>query len=242
MALCPFAKHKLIAPGSNDPRITPRAAILHVDAGGARTLFSFFRYRSGGIESHFHVPWIGKIEQYRDTDWQADANYHANDFAISIESQGFAGGKWTRRQLRKIERLLVWLHETHPDIALRVIPEWDSSGVGYHVMFGSPGPWTPVSKSCPGPERIKQFFAVLQPWMASDPTRPRTEEFTMDKEAKAAFADQDEKLDRLLQFAKYDRLRALKANDLLRRVKDQVSDAATKAEIEALLADDSPRA
>lgn len=172
MALCPFAKHKLIAPGSSDPRISARVAILHVDAGGAASLFDFFKNRSGGIESHFHVPWLGKIEQYRDTDWQADANHLANDFAISIESQGFGGGKWTKGQLKKIKKLLLWLHEVE-GIPLEKIKVWNGSGVGYHVQFGAPGPWTPVSKSCPGPERIKQFHDVLVPWM-TEVTRPKT--------------------------------------------------------------------
>lgn len=171
MALYPAAKHLLIAPGSNDPRIKPRVAVLHVDAGGAASLFSYFRYRSGGIESHFHVTWTGAVEQYRDTNFQADANHLANDFGISIETQGFGGGKWNRRQLKAIKALLLWLHETH-DIPLRKVDRWDGSGVGYHVQFGAPGPWTPVAKSCPGPERIKQYEADLVPWMATalDPT------------------------------------------------------------------------
>ena len=165
MALCPFAKHLLIPPPSSDPRITPRAVVLHVDAGGASSLFSYFRDRSGGIESHFHVTWRGVIEQYRDTGWQADANYKANDFAISIETQGFGNGTWNKRQIEAIGRLLLWLHQEHA-IPLEKIKTWDGSGVGYHVQFGSPGPWTPVAKSCPGPNRIKQFDEVLVPWMA----------------------------------------------------------------------------
>jgi hypothetical protein len=170
VALCPFAKHKLIAPGSNDPRINARAAILHVDAGNALSLFSFFRDRSGGIESHFHITLLGTIEQYRDTDWQADANHLANDFAVSIETQGFGTGKWTKRQLQAIERLLLWLHEAE-GIPLRKIPAWDSSGVGYHVQFGSPGMWTPVAKSCPGPGRVQQYHDVIVPWLNSNPNQ-----------------------------------------------------------------------
>ncbi len=184
MAICPFAKAKLIDPGSSDPRITPRVAILHVDAGGAKTLYSYFKYRSGGIESHFHIRWTGVIEQYRDTDWQADANYRANDFGISIETQGFGNGRWTKRQRESIQRLLLWLHETH-GIPLRVPPAWDSSGVGYHIQFGTPGYWTNVAKSCPGPERITQYRRWLVPWMrttrtdgGSAPSQPTTEPTT----------------------------------------------------------------
>ena len=94
MAVCPFAVKRLIAPGSSDPRIEPRVAILHVDAGNASSLYDYFKNRSGGIESHFHIRKDGVIEQYRDTAFQADANLHANDFAVSIETQGFGEGEW----------------------------------------------------------------------------------------------------------------------------------------------------
>lgn len=164
MALCPFARHRLISPGSNDPRINARVAILHVDAGNSPSLFSYFRYRSGGIESHFHVKKNGQIEQYRDTGWQADANYRANDFAVSIETQGYGSGKWNAKQLASIKRLLVWLNKAE-GIPLRKCPSWDGSGVGYHIQFGSPGYWTNVSKSCPGPRRIRQFNNDIVPWM-----------------------------------------------------------------------------
>ena len=46
--LCPFALKKLIKPGSNDPAIVPRVAILHVDAGNAFSLFDFFKNRLAG--------------------------------------------------------------------------------------------------------------------------------------------------------------------------------------------------
>lgn len=170
MALCPFAKHLLIPPGANDPHIVPRVAVLHVDAGDAASLFTFFRDRSGGVESHFHVRRDGVIEQYRDTDFQADANNLANDFAVSIETQGFGAGEWTPEQIASIKRLLLWLNQAHPLIALQKCPTWNGSGVGYHVQFGAPGPWTPVAKSCPGPDRIRQFHTVIVPWLEAGAT------------------------------------------------------------------------
>lgn len=164
LAVCPFAVKKLIPPGSNDPAITPRVAVLHVDAGDNPSLYEYFRDRSGGIESHFHITKTGLIEQYRDTGFQADANHKANDFAVSIETQGYGTGVWTKAQLESIKRLLLWLNQTH-GIPLRKADSWDGSGVGYHVQFGAPGPWTPVAKSCPGPGRINQFNTILVPWM-----------------------------------------------------------------------------
>jgi hypothetical protein len=180
MAICPFAVPRLIPAGSNDPKIDARAAILHVDAGGAETLYEYFRDRSGGIESHFFIKWDGTIEQYRDTDYQADANYRANDFAISIETQGYGNGSWTKAQLKSIKRLLLWLHETE-GIPLHKIGKWNGAGVGYHTQFGAPGPWTPVAKSCPGPNRIKQFEEVLVPWFRTKPAEPKTRGWRVEK-------------------------------------------------------------
>ena len=165
MAVCPFAVKRLIAPGSSDPRIEPRVAILHVDAGNASSLYDYFKNRSGGIESHFHIRKDGVIEQYRDTAFQADANLHANDFAVSIETQGFGEGEWPPAQLASIKRLLLWLNKVH-GIPLEQCPAPYGKGVGYHTLFGAPSAWTPVAKSCPGPDRKKQFHSILVPWMA----------------------------------------------------------------------------
>lgn len=171
---CPFAKNLNIPPGSNDPGIKPRLAILHVDAGNASSLHDYFNGPSGGIESHFFVKKDGSIEQYRSIYFQADANLDANDFAVSIETQGYGEGEWTDEQIASIKRLLLWLH-AEAGIPLVKVDKWDGSGVGYHTQFGAPSHWTPVSKSCPGPDRIKQFNAVLVPWMktALKPTPPK---------------------------------------------------------------------
>jgi hypothetical protein len=168
----PKAVQKLIPPGDNDPAIVPRIAILHVDAGNAESLYTYFRDRSGGVESHFHVRKDGVVEQYRNIFRQADANLHANDFAVSIETQGYGTGQWTPAQLRSIKALLVWLN-LEAKIPLVRVPKWDGAGVGYHIMFGAPGPWTPVAKACPGCDRIVQFETVLIPWMKgrTNPTR-----------------------------------------------------------------------
>jgi len=171
MAVCPFAVKKLIPPGSNDPRIKARAAIVHVADMLGPSLYEFFRDRSGGIESHFYIRLDGTLEQYRDTDYQADANLDANDFAISIETEGKAAGKWTDAQLVTLKRLFTWLHQVE-DIPLRKIQHWDGAGIGYHTLFGAPSHWTPVAKSCPGPERKVQFDEVLVPWLNKQGSTP----------------------------------------------------------------------
>lgn len=179
MALCPFAKLELIAPGSNDPAIQVVGAILHVDAGNAYDLHDYFNGPSNGIESHFHIAKDGTIFQYRHTGYEADANLKANSFYadgvrkgfVSIETQGYGTGEWTAAQLASIKRLLAWLAETH-DFPLEVCDTPFSPGVGFHTLFGSPSEWTPVSKSCPGEDRKKQFYAVLVPWMKAESAPP----------------------------------------------------------------------
>ena len=161
----PKAIIKNIPPGSNDPAIKPRLAILHVRAGTGESLYDYFNGPSGGVESHFYVRFDGTIEQYRSIWFQADANLDANDFAVSIETEGLGAGEWTAAQLTSIKRLLVWLHKT-AGITYEVCQTWDGEGVGYHTMFGAPGHWTPRAKTCPGPDRIKQFQTVLTKWLA----------------------------------------------------------------------------
>jgi hypothetical protein len=164
-----------IPPGANDPRIKPVGVILHVDAGnaGGEALYGYFKTRSGGIESHFHIQKDGKVYQYRDTHSEADANYKANSFVeggirkgyISVETQGLERGYWTSAQLQSIKELLLWARREH-GIPLKKCANPTDAGIGYHTLFGAPSAWTPVSKSCPGPDRKRQFHETLVPWMA----------------------------------------------------------------------------
>lgn len=163
----PKAVVKEIKPGSTDPAIKPTVAILHVDAGNASSLYDLFKRNQtngSGVEAHFFIKKDGTVEQYRSIYYQCDANLKANGFAVSIETQGYAEGTWTVKQLATIKRLLVWLHQ-EAGIPLIKCTTWQGPGVGYHTQFGAPGAWTPVAKSCPGPDRIKQFERDIVPWM-----------------------------------------------------------------------------
>lgn len=161
MSLIYFADKHLIAPGANDPRVTLRMGILHVDGGNARSLANWFDGPSGGIESHVHVPKEENVEQYRDTAFEADANYLANPFAFSVETQGFADGEWNDLQMRNIKRLMIW-GNLHHNIPLIKPTRWDGKGWGYHTMFPE---WHPKAKECPGKDRIAQYHDELVPWM-----------------------------------------------------------------------------
>lgn len=166
MSKVPFAVKRLIPAGANDPSIksSRRVGILHVDAGNAETLYGWFSGPSGGVESHGFITKAGVLEQYRDTDREADANFLANPFATSWETQGFGEGKWTDEQLSMIKRVIRW-SAREDGIPMRVCQRWDDpkGGWGYHTMFPQ---WSNVrGKTCPGRERITQFNNILVPWI-----------------------------------------------------------------------------
>lgn len=168
--LIPWADHQLIKPGANDPRVNVRMGILHVDAGNVYNLHDYFEDRSGGIESHLHIPKDGHTFQYRDLDFEADANWYANPFAMSVETQGYADGIWSADQLAEIKRIMLYSAAT-PEIGIPLRPPkfWNDAGWGYHTMFEQ---WHPKPKSCPGPKRIEQYHDILAPWMAQAREEP----------------------------------------------------------------------
>lgn len=139
------------------------------------SLHDYFAYRSGGIESHLYIRYDGKIEQYRDFDYEADAQYkgnswidgaHRNGF-ISIETEGMGSGTWTPEQLASIKAVLLWLSKRY-NFPLQRCPSMQptspsNGGVGYHSQYVG---WSNVvGKTCPGSGRIDQFKNVLIPWM-----------------------------------------------------------------------------
>jgi len=158
------AKVELLPIESSDPPIKPRMVILHV--AGSKTpngLFNWFLslQDTTHVEAHFLVKKNGAIEQYRSIYVQADANVAANDFAVSIETEGLGNGKWSKKQLASLKNLILWLHR-EAGIPLHLARAWNGEGVGYHSQFTQ---WLITPKSCPGPKRIVQIHKVLRPWL-----------------------------------------------------------------------------
>ncbi len=139
--------------GSMDPRVM----IFHVTAveGMARP--------HSGLEWHFHVAYDGTVVQLVDTNQQAAANYKANPFAISVETEGLGDGWWTDPQMSSLVEIAEWAMAEHPLLLRQRCDRWDGSGFGFHTMWGAPSNWTPVAKSCPGPNRKIQFETDLLP-------------------------------------------------------------------------------
>lgn len=171
MAICPFAVQKLLPESETQPRIVPRVFIMH-SAAGRGSLYHFF-LNSSNLESHFWIGTDGTIEQYVDTEVRADANLKANSFAISVETESSpaATEPWPVAQAAALVRLGDWAAREH-GIPRVQTPTWDGAGFGWHVMFGAPGPWTPVAKSCPGPARAAQAQREIIPAIAKAGSGP----------------------------------------------------------------------
>ena len=169
MARYPGATWRPLPEADTQPTIRATQLILHVSAGESRSLFGWWTSPANNLESHLHVARDGFTEQYVDTARSADANYLANrrpdgTGAISVETQGAdAGGLWSAEQLDRLVDIARWAHAVH-GVPLRLCPGPDEPGIGWHVMWGAPGPWTPaVGKVCPGPSRVAQIKTVILP-------------------------------------------------------------------------------
>lgn len=179
MALFPGALWRPIPEAADQPPVRITQVIMHVRAGLGDSLYGLWTSEGNGLESHFYVRFDGTVEQYVDTSHSADANYSANlrpdgTGAMSIETEGLEAGVWTAEQLVSLLALARWANVTH-GVPMVVCPGPDAPGVGYHVMFGAPGPWTPRAKSCPGPGRVDQFVTTIMPALIEGDDMPLTD-------------------------------------------------------------------
>lgn len=166
MAKCSFAVWRPLPENWTEPKITVTQFVYHTQVGYFGGLYSWFNRSDVYAESHFGLSMGGYLEQYIDTARQADAQYHANIRAISLECEDKGDPikhPYTDAQLEVMVRLGRWSMEHHP-ILPRKCPTWDASGFGYHSMWGAPSHWTPVrGKTCPGSTRIRQLETEVFP-------------------------------------------------------------------------------
>lgn len=149
----------------HEPAISPRTHVHHSIVGSAAGAWAYFA-NSTNLESTNIVLKSGELWQCMSRLEQADANYKANDFAISTETEDNGHpdtDPWTPAQLDT----LVWVTlEDMRDFGIprQVCPAWDRGGVGFHSMWGAPSQWTPAAgKTCPGSVRIKQWHEQVVP-------------------------------------------------------------------------------
>lgn len=134
------------------------------DTASAEAIFRYFSRPEVVVESTFIVGLTPEdpTRQILDSTEYADANLNANGPAISVEVVGSSADDYTDWQKLEIIRLGKWAKANHP-IEARVCPSPTASGFGWHVMWGAPGPWTPVAKVCPGALRIKRLQDFIFP-------------------------------------------------------------------------------
>jgi murein L,D-transpeptidase YcbB/YkuD len=162
MARYPGATWRPLPESTTQPLIKPRLLIFHSAVARGDTLFGYFNSPGVVVESHLYVQDDGGCEQYIDSVRRADANYMANDFALSVESWDNGNPDkvpWTPAQMDRNVDIAVWAHRVH-DVPLRRAAGWDGSGIGGHTDF--PNNWTNVSgKTCPGLARRPQVQQII---------------------------------------------------------------------------------
>lgn len=177
-----------------DPQFLPGRALtvhnrvnLHVTAGTGSPFGTFSH--PGEPSSHFYVAKDGAVEQFVDTDFQAEGDFDGNDATISIETEGAYPANvaqtepWTDAQVATLAQLFAWAVQTH---GIRVQLASDSKigdsskGLSWHRLGidgnfpNLPDPHagrlqrgggmhysTSRGKLCPGDAKIDQIPGIL---------------------------------------------------------------------------------
>lgn len=186
MSRYPVAEWRPIPEQHTQPTIRPTQFIFHTQVGYG-SLYDFYRRTDITVESHFWVSRGGNAEQYLDTTVRGDANYLANmrpdgTGAVSCEFEGHADQPFTQAQVETAIKLLRQANE-RDGIPLRLCDGPSDPGIGWHVMWGAPGAWTPVAKTCPGKPRINQVPGIVAA------ARGEWDEMATKQEIKEALAD-----------------------------------------------------
>jgi hypothetical protein len=127
-----------------EPAISMQTVIHHSIVGSAEGAFQYFA-GSTAIESHFIVKKSGYFWQIMSLGEQADANFRANAFAGSIETEDNGNpdrDPWTAAQIDTLVWLSLEMRRLRPRIARRKCRAWNDPGLGYHTLF--PSQWTNV--------------------------------------------------------------------------------------------------
>jgi hypothetical protein len=117
-----------------EPAIAMRTVIHHSIVGSAEGAFQYFAGATA-IESTFIVKKSGYFWQCMSLGEQADANFRANAFAGSIETEDNGNpdtDPWTSAQLDTLVWLSREMRRLRPRIARRKCRTWDDAGIGYH--------------------------------------------------------------------------------------------------------------
>ncbi len=181
------------------PQTQPRMArhdivCVHTMAGTFLGTDDYFHQNGyGGTESHFGLAGSGRLKQWQDLDFTADANYEGSDRVISIETADMGesfpawGGsdvpEWTDRQIDVLVAAIRWLCDRY-DIPKQLVASSapGQRGIAYHrqgIDGNFTGPykgrqgvgerWSKSGgKVCPGDRRIRQLIEIVIPRVTGD--------------------------------------------------------------------------
>jgi len=172
MARYPTATWAPLPEDTTQPSYPKTQLILHSTAGrgSLQAYWDYFARPDIVVESTFLVDFDGTTWQLLDSTRRADANWSANERAISVETVGADTDPWTQAQLVRLADIARWANTTH-GIPLTVPPAHDQPGIGYHRMFPQ---WSPSGTACPNDLRVAQFHNLFIPMIqgASMPLTP----------------------------------------------------------------------
>jgi hypothetical protein len=139
--------------------------ILHTSVWGKAAALREWRKREV-LWSTFYVELDGKIKQFCDSSWHAQANGEASASAISVETEDRGRPEktwapWSKAQVASLIELIRWCAQHHP-IPLVRCPTETGAGVGFHAMFGVSS-WNKKAHECPAAARIAQFTMIIMP-------------------------------------------------------------------------------
>ncbi|WP_241228131.1 peptidoglycan recognition family protein [Actinobaculum sp. 352] len=163
-------------------RHTPTRLTLHTAVSSAVDLYKG-RPDGNGLISHFYVNRDGVVYQYRDTQFQAWADYQGNAGSISVETwDGAQDVAWTEAQIAALADLYAWAYRVHDGLPNRLATVSDVRGLAWHRLgctgnFGGYDPgniltwsgnqtglvWSRArGKVCPRDVRIRQIPEIYR--------------------------------------------------------------------------------
>jgi hypothetical protein len=153
MTLYPGAINMLIPESGSQPRIRPRALILHTNASNTSIAGAASLMARSDQEFHWQMEApgtgrvAGRLAQFVDTTTRADNNFRGNSWeeggvlygCCSCETADHGSPyekSWTDLGQRDaLEDLCVWYCQTHNIPPVRPVNPW-APGIGYHAMWG----------------------------------------------------------------------------------------------------------
>lgn len=193
MAIYPKAEYRPLGKQTEDRMSAHNIICIHTMVGHLLGTDDYFREGGYyGTEAHFGVGNTtdgandGKVIQWQDTEYCADANLEGKPEVLSIETAdgGNPNNPWSAKAKESIIELIVWLCRRY-NIPAKLIPDTKPGrrGLAYHRqgcdhsssyrpkgwpydMWRVPGgrKWSiSLGKTCPGDVRIKQFVDEVIP-------------------------------------------------------------------------------